>query len=248
MSSNRSAFTLARLRHFVDALARTTDLTTVKSLRDKAEAARKYAQNAALSLKVQNQAAELKLRAERRAGTLLRELAPHGGNRRSSFHSEILKLSDLGINASQSARWRREAAVPEAVFEQFIAMANQLGKEITSSSLLRLQRAIAARRRGAARCPHGVREVVRCWPSLKRSFDSVGGSATLETIDSATELFVEMKNHRRLLEQILRPHCNAEHSTFQISERRLVLRLLTELEELLESLERTLAHCRAEGG
>ena len=103
--SNRRPRELKVLDKLAHALAETRNLTEIKSLRDKAEAARKYAQSAALSLKIQNRAAELKLLAERRAGELLNELVAHGGNRRSSSHTENLKLSDLGIDHNQSSRW-----------------------------------------------------------------------------------------------------------------------------------------------
>src|ERR1700704_1282765 len=99
---------LQRLDEIARTLAKSTNLKEIKDLRDKAAAARHYAQSAALGLKIQNQAAELKLRAERRAGQLLSEMAPHGGDRKSSCHDGNLKLADLGINSQQSARWCRE--------------------------------------------------------------------------------------------------------------------------------------------
>ena len=46
-------------------------LDEIKSVRDKAEAARTYARAAKLGLELQNQAAEVKLRAERNAGIFL---------------------------------------------------------------------------------------------------------------------------------------------------------------------------------
>lgn len=51
------------------------------------------------------------------------------------------------------------------------------------------------------------------------------------------ELYGEMKNHRRLLEEILKPFCNSENSTLQRSEKRMVLRLLAEIEHLMSRLE-----------
>ena len=114
MPHKQQAFDLKILNRVAQALAETKDLKELKSLRDKAEAARQYIENARLGQSLQNYAAELKLRAERRIGKLLIELIPHGGNRRSSSHDGNLKLADLGINANQSSRWRRETAVPEA--------------------------------------------------------------------------------------------------------------------------------------
>jgi hypothetical protein len=131
---------LTMLAELAQSLGEITDLQEVKSLRDRAEAARHYAQNAALGLNFQNQATELILRAERRAGELLTLLVKRGGDRKSNSHVESVKLSDLGIDHNQSARWQREAAVPDDVFEKYIAATKRAGKEITARELLRLER------------------------------------------------------------------------------------------------------------
>jgi len=54
------------------ALASTVD--EVKQIRDQAEAIRQYIKQQKGSFEMQNQAAEIKLRAERRAGEMLREI------------------------------------------------------------------------------------------------------------------------------------------------------------------------------
>ncbi len=121
-------------------LTTSESLEEVKSIRDKAEAVRNYARSAALSLEVQNQAAELKLRAERRAGELLNDLRLRGGNRKCREVSKPRQLRDLGISATQSARWQLEASVPEPVFHQYIRSATEQGKELTAAGLLRVAR------------------------------------------------------------------------------------------------------------
>jgi hypothetical protein len=244
VTSNSKPHELKVLEKLAHALAETRDLKEVKALRDKAEAARTYAQSAALSLKIQNRAAELKLLAERRAGELLGELVAHGGNRRSSCHHGNLKLSDLGINPNQSSRWRREAAVPEAVFEQYIAAANKLGQDITAQGLLRLERVLASRRTKEQPRETGVRNrngkvgdtyAAKSFPPHDRS-----PAARSDDQDSADEIYAEMKNHRRLLEEILKPFCNSENSILQRSEKRLVLRLLVEIEDLISCLDQAI--------
>jgi len=61
--------------------------------------------------------AEIKLRAERRAGEMLREqVSP--GNPQFLHDERIVPLKDLGISESQSHRWQTEASLPEEDFEK----------------------------------------------------------------------------------------------------------------------------------
>ena len=71
------------------------------------------------------------MRAERRAGELLIEMKERGERREHSQRShgetsEALppKLSDLGINKTQSSRWQKLAALPEEKFEQNVKRAS----------------------------------------------------------------------------------------------------------------------------
>src|SRR4029079_886204 len=94
------------------ALEDVSSFDQIKDIRSKAEAVRKYAQSASLGLDIQNKAAEVKLRAERRAGKLLAQLLLRGGDRRSKSRHNRLKLDDLGISRNQSTRWQIQAKVP----------------------------------------------------------------------------------------------------------------------------------------
>ena len=94
------------------ALAQSVD--EVKEIRDRAEALRQYAKRAGKSLEMQNMCAEIKLRAERRAGELLKEQDKNPGQlyRGCTMQprgEEPPKLSDIGINKWQSSRWQRIA-------------------------------------------------------------------------------------------------------------------------------------------
>jgi hypothetical protein len=93
--------------HFAEAKT----LDEIKAIRDKAEAARTYVKAAQLGLVLQNLAAEVKLRAERKVGKFLANLALRGGDRRSKAQGATLKLQDLGITRDQSRRWQHQAAV-----------------------------------------------------------------------------------------------------------------------------------------
>jgi hypothetical protein len=79
-----------------------------------------------------DQATEIRLRAERRAGVLLAEMAERGerdqgsgGDRKSQSHAATVKLSDLGINKSQSSRWQKLADKSDDDFEELIENAKQ---------------------------------------------------------------------------------------------------------------------------
>lgn len=125
------------------ALAEARSIDEVKAIRDKAEALRLYARQAGESLEMQNDIAEIKLRAERRAGELLKEIERSQGGRPAgntdqpgpSFRSEI---DDAGIAATTAKRWQAIAGVPESVFEQHIETVKARGDELTSAGVLRI--------------------------------------------------------------------------------------------------------------
>lgn len=250
MAGNEQTFDSESLRRLAQALAETTDLNEVKSIRDKAEAARKHIQRTHLGQRLENIAAEVKLCAERRAGKLLSELNPHGGNRRSNGSGRNLRLVDVGIDANQSARWRREAAVPEAVFEQYLSMANELGHDVTASGLLRLARAATDGRNGHKRtesacvksndtpdqsCDPDVSDLFR----LNRARPQASTSAGLVSDGRVCEVLVEVANHRDLLAGILAPICEGRRNpSLPLSQRRIIARLLSDIQGLIRRLER----------
>ena len=84
-------------------------------------------------LEIQNSAAEIKLRAERRAGELLEKMELHDGNPRSH---DGTRLSDIGITKNQSSRWQKIAAIPQPVFEDFIEETKAAEKELTTAGVL----------------------------------------------------------------------------------------------------------------
>ena len=142
-----------QLVHFKKArreLALLTRVDEIKEVRDKAEALRMYAKQAGESLETQNDYAEIKIRAERRAGQLLQESGRKKGETNKSIicHEGIWSptLKELGIEAKQSMRWQTIAGIPETVFEAHIETTRAKAAELTTADLLRLARRQQRRR------------------------------------------------------------------------------------------------------
>ena len=139
---------LAHLMKAKRELALVTRIDEVKEIRDKAEALRVYAKQAGESLEMQNNCAEIKIRAERRAGELLKESGRKKGetDKKIMFHDGTLSptLKKLGIERKQSMRWQIIANIPERIFEQHVqetmarAKTGDTGAELTTVGVLRL--------------------------------------------------------------------------------------------------------------
>ena len=83
-----------------------------------AEAYRYALKQAKESPEVIRKAEEIKLRAERRAGELLKETPKATGNQYSANSNDTSeqKLEDMGISYDQSSKWQKIADIPEEKF------------------------------------------------------------------------------------------------------------------------------------
>lgn len=139
MSTSLSNISAAR-----KALAKASTLADVLTIRDKAEAIRIYVKAAAEGLEAQNAAAEIKLRAERKAGEMLAAMEKNEGGRPSKTPDIVsgvsipASLSDLGVTEQQSSRWQREAKVSDEDFEQYVESCREEAKELTQAGLLNI--------------------------------------------------------------------------------------------------------------
>lgn len=145
---------LAKLDAATRMLAEAKTLDEVTHIVNIAEAARVYARAAKLGLEAYNHAAEVKVRAERKAGELLRDMPKAEGGRPPQETSNTMlpvsdtpTLSDIGVAKMQSSRWQAIAAVPDEVFEQAIAEAKP-ETPITTNRIMQIAR---ARERAEAR-------------------------------------------------------------------------------------------------
>lgn len=218
-SSNVGQRELAVLDEASRVMAVATTLEEVTTVRNQAEAARVLAKAAQLGLEVQNRAAELRLRAERKAGTFLAGLKLRGGDRKSKGQRASLKLEDLGVTRDQSKRWQRLASVPDGEFSSYLDVSRSQGQEVTAAGLLRTWNKCRTRRSSRAQQATTSRPVV---------LEAVLPIAAQETIS-------ELRNHHELLARILKPVLENENCPLKCAERRMAERLLREIGELLES-------------
>jgi phage N-6-adenine-methyltransferase len=131
---------LASINQAKLALVSAKNLDDVLRIRDQAEALRTYIKAASDSLEAANSAAEIKLRAERRAGEMLATM-----EKPVNHHQKVtgdmmspVTLQSVGVSKKQSSRWQKEASVQEDVFEEYLQDCNDQGREVTQAGLLKL--------------------------------------------------------------------------------------------------------------
>lgn len=136
---------LVRYEQARRALAECQRVDEVKDLRDKASAMAAYARQAQDTTMVL-MAQEIKVRAERRAGEMLRQLSDAGDRHTGRNDSRVEShdatprptLDDIGITKDQSSRWQSIAAIPSEIFESVISDAKATEENLTSAVFLRI--------------------------------------------------------------------------------------------------------------
>jgi hypothetical protein len=114
------------------AIEEAREVDEVKAIRDKARALEVYA-NQALDHEAERKVAEIRIRAERKVGELLKETKKNGARQKPGSNNGAHRgkpaercsdapstLADLGISADQSSQWQLLAEIPSAEFEDAI--------------------------------------------------------------------------------------------------------------------------------
>jgi hypothetical protein len=100
------------------AIASAYDVDEVKDIRDRAAALEHYSRQAH-NVEAERQCCEIRLRAERKAGQLLKQREQPRGNRYRASDDPTLK--DLGVSPDQSSQWQKLADIPGPQFEAALA-------------------------------------------------------------------------------------------------------------------------------
>jgi N6-adenosine-specific RNA methylase IME4 len=124
-------------------LERAQSLEEVLHIRNGAKAAEQYFKAAEHSREMAKEAAEIRLRSERKAGQMLARMKEtgeregQGGDRKSnSQDGSLISLADLHISYNQSSRYQDIAAEPDELFEGYIEQAHKHEfHEMTTSGL-----------------------------------------------------------------------------------------------------------------
>lgn len=138
-----SIITLDNWEKAKNAIAVCKTIDEVKDLRDQAEVLRAYAKQANESLEMQNNIAEIKLRAERRIGEFSSEMPtvrknqhsaiPHDEERQEKGKMDILR--DAGIKNHD--RYEAIASLPDDVFEEHLAEVKASNAELTTIGVIK---------------------------------------------------------------------------------------------------------------
>jgi phage N-6-adenine-methyltransferase len=117
------------------ALVLATTPAEVKSIETLAAAAKRYA----TSLEDRNVAAEIQLRAGRRGGEMLIEMADNGtrakNRNRQGSESPPVTLAELGIEPMRSSRWQWLARLSEDKFENYLEQTKAQAEPVTEAGL-----------------------------------------------------------------------------------------------------------------
>jgi len=120
---------IRRLTVAVQMLSEARDLDDIMRLREMAQVAEQYAKAEKLGDEAVQYAQEIRVRAARKAGEVLRDLKTEGrlshvpitGPTSAKISGPRTSLQALGIERNQSGRWQRMAAVPDDEFEAAVA-------------------------------------------------------------------------------------------------------------------------------
>lgn len=139
-SGDPRAFVLVALDRAKLWLTTAGSVEDVAEVRAKAEAIRAYTVQANLGKDAEQAACEIRIRAERRIGELLKADPPRPG--RPSKQSGTATISDHGISKDESSEFQKLAAIPEPEFDETVGRLRD-DKALSRAAVLRKKTAEA---------------------------------------------------------------------------------------------------------
>lgn len=135
---------LAKLDQATRMLAEARTLDEVAQIVNVTEAVKTYAQAAKLGLEAHNHAAEINLRAQRKAGEMLAKLDKGKGGRPAKTADKVSEVSEYRrtideaqVHPKTATTWQRVAAVPDERFKEYIEHEKKYCEELSTAGLLR---------------------------------------------------------------------------------------------------------------
>lgn len=132
-----------RISNARKALTKIETLGDALTVADQAAAAQVWAKRANLGLDAQNEAAEIKILAERTAGSILKAMRDSGertDGRAGVTRGNSTTLSDLNVSKKESSRWQQLAEIPEDEIVEEIDKTKKAGEEVTTAALVKRKR------------------------------------------------------------------------------------------------------------
>lgn len=129
---------IAYINNIQKAISVATTIEEAKDVAGRTKALQAYASGVGESLETLNKIAEMKLRAERKAGSILLSMQKKT-NQHGDKNNSIPALEDLGISRMQASRWQAVARVSEDDFVQYCQTQRESGQEITQAGCIRLK-------------------------------------------------------------------------------------------------------------
>lgn len=132
---------LSRISELRQAVERSQTFREAKTAQIKIAVLQELARSAGATLHEQNQWAEVRLIAERKAGEFLAKMEKNQGRpKRLQAATVIPTYEELGIEKTKAMRWQDEAEIAEDEFRAYVQKCFEEDREITSAGLIAIGR------------------------------------------------------------------------------------------------------------
>lgn len=122
----------------LDSLERAETLTELKALHDKAIGVHGFAKQQRDCFGLQQAAANLRIRAQHKAGKALSEIQREPGKRTDELTEYQRVLGEERLDTGIAYHWQKIASIPDDVLLDFLSKCLSLDREITTAEVLRL--------------------------------------------------------------------------------------------------------------